>query len=149
MKNLLITLAGIACLALSACDDDNDNNNVEPIASRMVLLTNKDWVLVSNVQTMNGRSIDNTLEISPKAKDDVFRFSENGEAIRDEGPSKEEGNPQTVETAQWSFANEEKSLDVAFDTMPIKDEIVELTKNKLVLRNFDGQRESIITFQAD
>ena len=37
MKNLLFTLAGIACLALAGCNDNNDapKNKIAPTASRL------------------------------------------------------------------------------------------------------------------
>src|SRR5687767_1410452 len=123
MKNLLLTLAGIACLSLTACDDDDDAvNSIEPTASRMEMITGSDWVLVSD-SDLAATGLPEELKTSRFSQDDIFRFRANGEAIRDEGPTKENGNPQIVEVAQWSFMNEERSLDAGFESLPLNDEI--------------------------
>jgi len=148
MKNLIFTLAGIACLSLSGCnDDDDDVTRMEPAASRMEMLTGRDWLLVSDAAMLDNATPD-ALKTSTFSKDDIFRFRPNGEAIRDEGPTKEDGKPQIVEVAKWSFMNEERALDVAFKTLPLNDEIVELTRNRLVLRRTLNGAVRLTTFEA-
>jgi hypothetical protein len=81
-------------------------------------------------------------------RDDVFRFSENGQAVREEGATREEGKPLVVDSGTWSFMNQEQQLQVAFQDKPFEDQIVELSAQKLVLRNINGAVETITVFEA-
>ncbi|MFC5271064.1 hypothetical protein [Adhaeribacter terreus] len=142
-------MAGIACLALTACDNDDDDavNSVAPTASRMELITSTNWTLVSSDE-IAFNDLPDALKTSPFSRDDIFRFKANGEAVRDEGPTKEEGKPQIVEVARWSFLNQERNLDAGFKSLPLNDEIVELTKRRMVLRRLVGNTEKLTVFEA-
>ena len=151
MKNLLFTLAGIATFAFAGCDNDDDDvaNTVEPTATRTELLTASDWMMTAAVQTEDGQTTDLFAAQPATAQDDVFSFDAVGQAVREEGATKEVGNSDVVDSGQWSFMNEEKDLKVDLQSMPMNDQIVELTKDRLVVRNFDGERETLTTFQAE
>ena len=151
MKNLLFTLAGIATLALAGCDNDDDDvtNSVEPTATRTEIIASNDWIMASSIQTESGRTVDLLAAQPATAQDDVFKFQPTGEVRREEGATKEMGNSDVVDTGTWVFMNEEKDLKVDLKSMPVNDQIVELTRERLVLRNFDGIKETLTTFQAE
>lgn len=151
MKNLLFTLAGIVTLTFAGCNDDDDDaaNTATPTATRTEMISASDWMMTSAVKVENGNSIDLFKAQPATAQDDVFKFEESGKAVREEGATKDVGASDVVDTGQWSFMNEEKDLKVDLQSMPLNDQIVELTRERLVIRNFDGQSETITTFQAD
>lgn len=151
MKNLLFTLAGIATLALAGCDNDDDDatNSVEPSATRTEIIASTDWIMASSIQTESGRTVDLLAAQPATAQDDVFKFSSTGEVKREEGATKEVGNSDVVDTGTWAFMNEEKDLKIDMKTMPVNDKIVELNRERLVIRNFDGVSETVTTFQAE
>ena len=150
MKNLLLLLAWAATICFYGCDnDEEDTNVVEPTASRTEMISSTDWTMTSAVMMENGQTVDLLAAQPVTAQDDVFKFEANGEAVREEGATKEDGSTDIVDKGTWSFMNEEKDLKVDLQSMPVNDQIVELTKDRLVVRNFDGTREAITTFQAE
>ena len=150
MKNLLLLLAGAATICFYGCDnDDDDANMVEPAATRTEMITSTDWTMSSAITMENGQTIDVLAAQPLTAQDDVFVFEENGEAVREEGATKEAGSSDIVDTGTWSFMNEEKDLKVDLQSMSVNDQIVELTNDRLVIRKFDGTVESITTFEAE
>src|SRR5687768_12650415 len=150
MKNLLLLLAGAATICFYGCDnDDDDANVVEPMATRTEMITATDWTMSSAITMENGQTIDLLAAQPVTAQDDVFKFEDNGEAVREEGATKEAGSSDVVETGTWSFMNEEQALKLDLQTLQVNDQIVELTNDRLVIRNFDGTSESITTFEAE
>jgi len=150
MKNLLLLLAGAATICFYGCDnDDDDANVVEPMATRTEMITATDWTMSSAITMENGQTIDLLAAQPVTAQDDVFKFEDNGEAVREEGATKEAGSSDVVETGTWSFMNEEQALKLDLQTLQVNDQIVELTNDRLVIRNFDGASESITTFEAE
>jgi len=151
MKNLLFTLAGIATFAFAGCNDEDEDvaKTVAPTASRTEMITTKDWMMTSAVQVENGNSVDLFAAQPVTSRDDVFKFEESGKAIREEGATREDGSSDVVDSGQWSFINEEKDLKVDLQSMRMNDQIVELTKDRLVVRNFDGKSEIVTTFLAE
>ncbi len=151
MKNLLFLLAGIATIAFTGCDNDDDDvaRSVEPSASNTEIIASNSWIMESAVQVENGEAIDLFEAQALTARDDVFRFDEHGEALRAEGATREEGASDVVDIGTWSFVNEEKDLKVELESLPVNDQIVELSRSKLVLRKFDGERETVTTFLAE
>ena len=150
MKNLLLMLAGAATICFYGCDnEDDDDNVVEPSASRTEMITSTDWTMESSVMVQDGQTVDLLAAQPATSQDDVFKFEESGKAVREEGETKDVGNSDVVDTGTWSFMNEEKDLKVDLKSMPVEDQIVELSKDRLVIRKFDGDRESITTFQAE
>jgi hypothetical protein len=150
MKNLLLLLAGTTIICFSGCNDDDDNNvNTMDPATRTELISSNDWMMVSAVQTENGQTVDLFTAQPVTAQDDVFNFSEDGAVIREEGVTKEATAADVVDSGTWSFMNEERELKIEMQSLPVNDQIVELSKDRLVLRNFDGQSEIISTFRAE
>ena len=151
MKNLLLMLAGAATICFYGCDNDDDDaaNTVEPTASRTEMISSTDWMMESAVMVENGQTVDLLAAQPETAQDDVFKFEESGKAIREEGATREVGNSDVVDTGTWSFMNEEQDLKVDLKSMPVNDQIVELTRDRLVVRKFDGTREAITTFQRE
>jgi len=150
MKNLLLLLAGAATICFYGCDnDDDDANVVEPMATRTEMITATDWTMSSAITMENGQTIDLLAAQPVTAQDDVFKFEDNGEAVREEGATKEAGSSDVVEIGTWSFMNEEQALKLDLQTLQVNDQIVELTNDRLVIRNFDGTSESITTFEAE
>jgi hypothetical protein len=149
MKTKLFLFAAVAAFAFSACDkNDDDKVNPNPQQNRTEMLVDREWMITSSVETVNGQTIDNFETVPVTSQDDIFRFNVNGEAIRDEGATKENGNPQIVEIAPWAFAQEERMLHVDFVSMPTNDEIVEISPTRLVLRNEGLNGVTITTFEA-
>ena len=150
MKNLLFLLAGATVICFSGCDNDDDDNvnNMDP-ATRTELISSTDWMMVSAVETENGQTVDLFAAQPTTAQDDVFNFSEDGAVVREEGVTKAVEAADIVDTGTWSFMNEERDLKIEMQTLPVNDQIVELSKEKLVLRNFDGVSETISTFRAE
>lgn len=151
MKNLLLLLACAASISFYGCDDDDDDaaDNMDPVASRTELITATDWMMVSAVETENGQTVDLLAAQPVTARDDIFNFEQEGAVVREEGATREAGNSDVVEAGTWVFMNEEKDLKVDLQSMPVNDQIVELSKDRLVLRDFDGVSETITTFQAE
>ena len=150
MKNLLLLLAGVATIGFTGCDDDDDDSvdNMDP-ATRTEMITSTDWIMVSAVETANGQTVDIFAAVPATAQDDVFNFSENGAVAREEGITREVGSADVVDAGTWAFMNQEQALKLDLKSLPVNDQIVELTNERLVLRNFDGSRENITTFQAE
>lgn len=150
MKNLLLLLAGAATICFYGCNDDDDNDNVvEPTATRTEMISSTDWTMASSVMIENGQTVDMLAAQPVTAQDDVFKFEVSGKAIREEGATREAGNTDVVDSGTWSFMNEEQNLKVDMKSLPVEDQIVELSKDRLIVRNFDGNRESITTFQRE
>lgn len=151
MKNLLLMLAGAATICFYGCDNDDDDvaNTAEPTASRTEMISSTSWTMDSSIKMENGQTVDMMAAEPATAQDDVFKFNAAGEAVREEGATRDIGASDVVDSGTWSFMNEEQGLVVDMASMPVNDQIVELSKNKLVIRNFDGVSETVTTFQAE
>jgi hypothetical protein len=150
MRKILFALAGTAIIGFSSCSSNSDGNNdhVEPAATRTAMITNANWVMTSSVHTESGRSINVFADQAATAQDDIFRFNTDGVAIRKEGATRITGNPDEVDRGTWSFLNQEQELKVDLPSLPVNDQIVELTKEKLVIRNFNNVQETLTSFEA-
>lgn len=95
-------------LLFTGCSKDDSDDNNTPAPTRLELLASHGWRL--NAFYINGIDVTTTV-FSLCELDNIFTYDSDYTYMIDEGPTKcNPGDPQIIETGNWSFANNQTML---------------------------------------
>ena len=126
MRLFHLSIALMAVLTFSACKKDN------PAPPTNTELISRNW----KITAVNGTfpplpSVDLYAQLPACEKDNVVQVKSDGTYLVDEGSTKcAPTDPQTVETGNWSFTNNETKLNILGESF----DIISLSATTLVLK---------------